>query len=118
MERLSAGRPCDISYLPELIPPKAGRRKKGVISMQENTIQVNRIHRMDGDSKLKAFVDISLSGVIVKGLRVVDGANGLFVGMPRHQGKDGKWYNTVYPETDQMKQELNDLVLSAYNEEQ
>jgi len=86
--------------------------------MEENTIQVNRIHRMDGDSKLKAFVDISLSGVIVKGLRVVDGVNGLFVGMPRHQGKDGKWYDTVYPQTQEAKKELNELVLSAYSQEQ
>jgi len=84
--------------------------------MQDNTIQISRIYRIDGDSKLKAFVDISLSGIIVKGLRVIDGSNGLFVSMPRHQGKDGKWYNTVYPTTKEIQQQLNNAVLAAYNE--
>ncbi len=84
--------------------------------MTENEIQVSRIHKIDGDSKLKAFVDISLGGVVVKGLRIVNGSNGLFVGMPRHQGKDGKWYNTVYPTTKEIQKELSDLVLAAYEE--
>jgi len=84
--------------------------------MEENTIQVSRIYRMDGDSKLKAFVDISLAGIIVKGLRIVDGNKGLFVSMPRHQGKDGKWYSTVYPTTKELLKQLSDLVLTAYQE--
>jgi len=84
--------------------------------MEENTIQVSRIYRIDGDSKLKAFVDISLAGIIVKGLRIVDGSKGLFVSMPRHQGKDGKWYSTVYPTTKELLKQLSDLVLTAYQE--
>jgi stage V sporulation protein G len=90
--------------------------EKGVIAMTESTIQVSRIYRVDGDSKLKAFVDLSLGGIIVKGLRIVDGSNGLFVSMPRHQGKDGKWYSTVYPTTKEIQKELSDLVLTAYQE--
>ena len=82
--------------------------------MENNSIQVSRIYKVDGDSKLKAFVDVSFGSVIVKGLRIVDGNNGLFVGMPRHQGKDGKWYNTVYPATKEIQKEINDLVLATY----
>lgn len=84
--------------------------------MQDTDIQVSRMHRLDGDLKLKAFVDISVSGIVIKGLKVVDGSKGLFVSMPRHQGKDGKWYDTVYPGTKELKQQLNDLVLAAYEE--
>ncbi len=84
--------------------------------MAESAIEVSRIHKLDGESKTKAFVDVLLSGIVVKGLKVIDGSNGLFVGMPRHQGKDGKWYDTVYPTTKEIKQELNDLVLAAYKE--
>lgn len=82
----------------------------------EDAIQVSRIYKIDGDSKLKAFVDITLAGIVVKGLRIVSGANGLFVGMPRHQGKDGHWYNTVYPTTKELQKQLSDLVLEAYGE--
>lgn len=84
--------------------------------MDNGTIQVSRVFRIDGESKLKAFADISFSGIVVKGFSVVDGAKGLFVSMPRHQGKDGKWYNTVYPTTKEIKQQLSELVLSAYKE--
>ncbi len=85
--------------------------------MDENLIQVSRIHRFDGgDSKLKAFVDVTLAGVVITGLRIVEGKNGLFLGMPRQQGKDGKWYNCVYPATKEIHQELTDLVLAAYKE--
>ncbi len=84
--------------------------------MQDSAIQVSRIHKVDGDSKLKAFVDVSLGGVIVKGLRVVNGSNGLFVGMPRHQGKDGKWYDTVSLASKETQKQLSDLVLTAYQE--
>lgn len=84
--------------------------------MEDNAIQVSRIYRVDGDSKLKAFVDVSLGGIVVKGLRIVDGSNGLFVSMPRHQGKDGRWYSTVYPTTKEIQKELSDLVLAAYKE--
>jgi len=82
--------------------------------MEENAISVSRIYRVENDSKLKAFIDLSLSGIVVKGFSVVNGSKGLFVSMPRQQGKDGKWYNTVYPATKELKQQLSDLVLEAY----
>ncbi len=84
--------------------------------MQDCPIQVSHIYKIDGDTKLRAFVDVSLGGIVVKGLRVVAGANGLFVSMPRQQGKDGKWYNTVYPADKQIQKQLSDLVLAAYQE--
>ena len=84
--------------------------------MDDNAIQVSRIYRFDGESKLKAFADIAFAGIVVKGFSVVDGSKGLFVSMPRHQGKDGKWYNTVYPSTKEIKQQLSDIVLAAYKE--
>ena len=82
--------------------------------MDENVISVSRIYKLDTDSKLKAFADVSFSGILIKGLSVVDGVNGLFVSMPRHQGKDGKWYDTVYPQTKELKQQLSEAVLEAY----
>ncbi len=84
--------------------------------MSESLVQVSRIYRFEGDSKLKAFVDVSLGGFVIKGLRIVEGKNGLFLGMPRHQGKDGNWYNTVYPASKELHKELTTLVLTAYKD--
>ena len=82
--------------------------------MEEQQISVSRIYKLDTDSKLKAFADVSFSGIVVKGFSVVNGEKGLFVSMPRHQGKDGKWYNTVNPSTKELKQQLSEVVLEAY----
>jgi DNA-binding cell septation regulator SpoVG len=82
----------------------------------DNLISISRLCKLESDSKLKAFVDVSISGIVVKGFSVVDGSKGLFVSMPRHQGKDGKWYDTVYPSTKELKQKLSEAVLSAYKE--
>ncbi len=84
--------------------------------MEENSIQISRIYRIDGDSKLKAFVDITVGDFIIKGFRVLQGSKGLFVGMPQEKSKDGKWYNTFCPRTKETRQNLSDLVLAAYQE--
>ena len=84
--------------------------------MDGSDIQVSRMHRLDGESKLKAFADVSFGGIVVKGFSVVDGNKGLFVSMPRHKGKDGKWYDTVFPSNKELKEELSRAVLAAYQE--
>jgi stage V sporulation protein G len=86
----------------------------------ENKVEVNveRVYRLDGDSALKGFADISIcKSIVVKGLRIVAGKNGLFVGMPQQLGKDGKWHNRVALVDDSLKDRLNELVLSAFGEE-
>ena len=78
-------------------------------------LKVIRLHRLEGDDKkVKAFADVSIGDFIVTGLRVVKGDNGIFLGMPQEKAKDGKWYNLFYPVTKEAKEELSELVLSAY----
>ncbi len=80
-------------------------------------IRVERIHRLDGEGSLKGFADISIAGTfLVKGLRIVAGKEGLFVSMPRKQGKDGQWYDSVHPLNRAMREKLAEIVLSAYEE--
>jgi stage V sporulation protein G len=85
---------------------------------QNNGVEVLRLHRLSGESNLKAFADVSFAGVfIVKGIKVVEGKNGLFVSMPSEKGKDGKWYNTAHPLTKEFRESLNEVVLEAYETE-
>ncbi len=85
---------------------------------QSSGVEVLRLHRLSGESNLKAFADVSFAGVfIVKGIKVVEGKNGLFVSMPSEKGKDGKWYNTAHPLTKEFRESLNEVVLQAYEEE-
>lgn len=85
---------------------------------QNSGVEVLRLHRLSGESNLKAFCDVSFAGVfMVKGIRVVEGKNGLFVGMPSRKGKDDKWYDTAYPLTREFREALNEVVLGAYEQE-
>jgi stage V sporulation protein G len=78
-------------------------------------LAVTRMHKLDGTGPTKAFCDISiLDSLIINGLRVVEGKNGLFVGMPSESGKDGKYHNTVIPLRREVKDEIERLVLEAY----
>lgn len=79
-------------------------------------IKVVRLYRFDGDSKIKAFVDVSVGDFVVKGLRILEGKKGLFMGLPQEKAKDGKWYNLFYPVTKEARQILSDTVLAAYEE--
>ena len=82
----------------------------------ENRIEVVRMSRLDGDGSVKAFCDISFfDTLIIKGLRIVNGKNGLFVSLPREQGKDGKWYDTVQLLNREVKKVVEDTVLTAFS---
>jgi stage V sporulation protein G len=79
-------------------------------------LKVVRLHRFDGETKLKAFVDVSIGDFVIKGLRIVKGQKGLFLSMPQEKSKDGKYYNSFYASTKEAKENLAEVVLSAYEE--
>ncbi|MFC1807606.1 septation protein SpoVG family protein [Candidatus Omnitrophota bacterium] len=84
--------------------------------MDENIgIRVERIHKLDSNKPLRGFADVSIAGsFIIKGLRIVNGREGMFVGMPQELGKDGKWYNTVSLTDESLKKKLADVILAAF----
>lgn len=77
-------------------------------------IEVARLYRVESGSPLKAFVDVVINQVLVKGVRIVEGRKGLFITMPQAQGRDGKWYPTTMLLDDGLKDELQSAVLEAY----
>jgi stage V sporulation protein G len=65
---------------------------------------------------MKAFADIVVNdAVLLKGIRVIEGKKGLFVSMPKLQGKDKKWYDTIMPLNIEVKNQISEVVLKAYN---
>jgi stage V sporulation protein G len=81
-------------------------------------IQVQRMYKFETDRPLKAFVDIVINNVLlIKGVRVMDGKKGLFVSMPREQSKDQKWYDTIRCLTQEIRDQISEVVLAAYHQE-
>ncbi len=86
--------------------------------MKTLDIEVADIRKINGDGKLKAFADVKFADcIIVKGFTVAQGTKGVFVSMPRKASKDGKWFDTLTPLSEEFKQELQDKVLEAYEQE-
>ena len=82
-------------------------------------LSVKRLVRFDGGGTLKAFCDLAVGELfLIRGLRVVKGKNGLFVSMPRQQGKEGKWYDSVATITKEVRAEVGRVVLSAYEQQE
>ncbi|MFA5165473.1 MAG: septation protein SpoVG family protein [Candidatus Omnitrophota bacterium] len=76
---------------------------------------VKRLYRFDGEGPLKAIADVSIGEeFLVKGFRIVEGKNGIFVSGPQQPGNDGKWYPTAYPLGEEVKKELDRVILKAF----
>lgn len=71
----------------------------------------------NGNSKTKAFVDLALDDtLIIKGLTLVEGKEGLFLSFPSKKGKDGKYYNSVYSLDKEWVKLLQDACVKKYND--
>ena len=64
--------------------------------------------------KIRAFFDVETEeGFNMKGLKLVEGVNGLFIGMPSEKGSDGEYRDTIWAEKE-LKDSLRDLVKDVY----
>lgn len=67
--------------------------------------------------KIRAFFDLQTSdGFTIKGFKLVEGINGLFVGFPSQKGNDDEYYDTVWADKD-LKDQVNQLAIKAYGQD-
>ena len=75
-----------------------------------------KIERMNKGSwgKVRAFFDVMTEeGFTIKGFKIIEGINGLFVSLPSQKGKDDEYFDTVYVDQE-LRQELSQIALQAY----
>ena len=92
--------------------------RKQIMSTATLSIKAIKVYPIK-EGNLKAYVDISIDdAIIIKGFKVMDGKNGLFVAMPSVQNKrDEKYYETVSCNNTDVKDDLSNTVLAAYKRE-
>jgi len=68
--------------------------------------------------KTKGFARVVLNDQIqLTGLRIVDGANGLFVAYPNDPSYKGEDYKSIfYPLTRELRDHIETVVIAKYNE--
>lgn len=68
-------------------------------------------------SSLRAFAQITLNEeFVVKSIRVIDGKEGLFIGMPQNMDKEGKYHDLAFPITKEARARINDHILEKYTD--
>ena len=67
--------------------------------------------------KIRAFFDLQTEdGFTLKGFKLVEGINGLFVGFPSQKGSDEEYHDTVWADRD-IKEQVNQLAIKIYGQE-
>jgi len=67
--------------------------------------------------KIKAFFDLETEeGFTVKGFKLVQGINGLFVGFPSQKGSDDEYYDTVWADKE-LRESLSQLAIDYYGQD-
>lgn len=78
----------------------------------EATVYIN-----EGESKIKAGASIKIEDCfVVKGIRIIEGSNGLFTAMPSKKNANGDYTDVCFPVTAEARKIINDEILRAYYE--
>lgn len=67
--------------------------------------------------KIRAFFDLKTEdGFIIKGFKLIEGINGMFVGFPSQKNKDNEYFDTVIADRD-VKEKLTQLAIKEYGQD-
>lgn len=84
--------------------------------MLKSSIKIN-CYPYDGNSRTKAFISLCLDEtLVIRGLRLVEFSNKLFLSFPSSKGKDGNYYDSVYSIDKEFISQLEKACIKKYNE--
>jgi stage V sporulation protein G len=76
-----------------------------------------RVYPVD-EEKLKGYATITFDHCfVVRDVKIIAGAKGLFVAMPSKKRKDGTYRDTAHPLTSEIRGRIESMVIQAYREE-
>ncbi len=67
------------------------------------------------EEKLKAFVNVTFDNqFVVRGMKVIKGANGYFVSMPSRRMSDGSFRDIAHPINNEFREFIEKVILEEY----
>jgi stage V sporulation protein G len=77
------------------------------------TAEVRKLFNDGG--KAKAILTVNIGGdFVVRGVRLVDGAKGMFISMPSRKVAEGEYQSVCFPITEDLHDQIFNAVLNAY----
>lgn len=98
---------------------KNNQRNTQSDAQSEQTKPLNfdvRIQSIKPNESIKGTASVNINGAFaIRGVKIIEGANGLFVSMPSY--KAGNEYKDIcFPITQECRKQLNDAVIGAYEQ--
>jgi stage V sporulation protein G len=74
--------------------------------------------RLCDEDKLKGFVSVTFDECfVIRGMKIIEGASGLFVAMPSRKRQDGTFQDVAHPINSETREWLEERVLAAFKRE-
>ena len=74
-----------------------------------------RINKINTTGSVKATASVTLDECFgIRGVKVIEGKNGLFINMPSYKGSNGQYNDICFPTTAEVRKQLADSVVEAY----
>jgi len=76
-----------------------------------------RIYPVKDRGNLKATASITIDDAfVVREIKVMDGAHGLFVSMPSKKKPDGSYFDVAHPINQEAREAIQTVVIDAYRQ--
>ena len=76
-----------------------------------------RVRKIAKEGKMKAIVSITIDDeFVVHDIKIIEGQYGLFIAMPSRKVSEGEFRDIAHPINAEMRHELQDEILKAYEE--
>ncbi|HET7498844.1 MAG TPA: septation regulator SpoVG [Candidatus Binatia bacterium] len=70
------------------------------------------------DDKLKAFASMTFNDAfVIRGLKIIEGTNGMFVAMPSRKKPDGTFQDIAHPINNESREKIEARILDEYEKE-
>lgn len=73
-----------------------------------------KVYPVKSNGNLLATASIEIEGIVIKGFKLVEGRDNVFVSWPSQKGKDGKYYDQVFALNKDIRREVEDIILDEY----
>lgn len=74
-----------------------------------------RVRKINKEGKMRAVVSVTFDDAFaVHDIKVIEGDKGLFIAMPSKKSNDGEFRDICHPITSGMRDELQKMILDAY----
>ena len=78
-----------------------------------------RVLKIAADGKLRGIASITFDeAFVVHDIKIIEGANGLFIAMPSRKAAEGDYKDIAHPIKTEMREQIAKLILEKYNSEE